>query len=486
MWKVIDDILGKGYGLLDYLELLYYFSVVLIPMSLPLTVLLASVMVYGDMAEKHELGSMKSSGISLMRMLRPGLGIALVIATFSLMASNQFKPAANKGFMKKIRSMKTNKLTFVFDEKIFNTEFKNYSIRIEKKLDDGRSIEGALIYDQSDPDKSILNVIGAKSGEMYTSPDQKYLIMDLKDGYSFKEIRGESHDRTRKNFKQQGRPVLRQNFSSMRKVFDLEKLMDLNVTNSNYKKYETMNAGELREVIDSLESQILTNAEKNLQFYEILKDRKKDSLNVPEDMDYEQKLQIEKNQAALSTKTKPKSKKYISRKYKFHIDQLSDQTKTLSELFTITDEDQYYRQGKKNIEALQGKINNNVYEDRRLKRDHAIHSYAFHRMYSWSLVCIIFLFVGAPAGALVRKGGFGYPMLIAIGFYLMFVMSTIIGEKLTRSGSLVAWQGAWLPCLLLLPFAIGLTWRALNDHQFSFNWQQLYSLLPERFQKKTT
>jgi len=106
---------------------------------------------------------------------------------------------------------------------------------------------------------------------------------------------------------------------------------------------------------------------------------------------------------------------------------------------------------------------NNKHEEKRLLRTKALHAFALHRMFSWASVCLIFLFIGAPAGALVRRGGFGYPMLIAIGFYLTFIMSSIIGEKLMRNGTLEAWEGAWLPCLILLPFAIFLTWRALND-----------------------
>ena len=129
LWKDIDSILGKGYGFFDFIELIYYFALASIPMALPLTILLSSVMVFGDMAEKYELSSVKSAGISFLRILKPGLMVAFGVFLFSILSSNYVKPAAYKGFFQKIRDMKTNKLTFAFDEKIFNKSKQKYTRR---------------------------------------------------------------------------------------------------------------------------------------------------------------------------------------------------------------------------------------------------------------------------------------------------------------------------------------------------------------------
>ncbi len=492
MWRVIDDILGKGYEITDYLELLSYFFMVLIPMSLPLTVLLASVMVYGDMAEKYELGSIKSSGVSLLRMLMPGLAIAMLIALFSVYSSNTLKPQSYKGYMKKYRAMKTNKLTFVFDEKVFNTDFKNYTIRIEEKEEDGRSIKGALIYDQSDVDKSVVNVIRAKSGEMYTSDDAKYLIMDLRDGYHHKELRANAASNARKSFKQQGRPVLRNNFTFMRKIFDLEALMDLSMTTSSYKAYETLNSAELMQVIDSLDIQILKKADENLYPYELFESDVKDSVEIPTDIPIgSMSIPDRPKRVMAKTKVLVKNKKeFVSDKFTFQPERMNGEITTLIEAVEIKMEKQYFIDRKKYIESRRSKNRSSILEYRNIVRTKQVHKYALYKIYSWAMVCIIFLFVGAPAGALVRKGGFGYPMLIAIGFYLAFVMSTIIGEKLTRNGSLQGWEGAWLPCIILVPFAIFLTWMALNDKQLSFSipdgkalWARLLSTVEPLYRR---
>jgi len=483
MWRVIDDILGKGYEVTDYLELLSYFFLVLIPMSLPLTVLLASVMVYGDMAEKYELGSIKSSGVSLLRMLMPGLVIAVGIASFSVYASNTLKPQSYKGYIKKYRAMKTNKLTFVFDEKVFNTDFKDFTIRIEEKEADGRTIKGALIYDQSDIDKSIVNVIRAKDGEMYTSEDAKYLIMDLRNGYHHQELREDLANNARKSFKQQGRPVSRTNFSFMRKVFDLEAVMDLSMTTSTYRAYEALNTFELIEAINTLDSQIVANAVDNLFPFIMFESEVIDSTDIPSDIPIASMTNSAKKRSdkviSKSIQTK-KKEKFASSQYTFHPEKLSEGISSLADAIEIKNTNLYYTQGIKSLESLLSKNATNVYQKHGLKRDREINKYALHKIYSWAMVCIIFLFVGAPAGALVRKGGFGYPMLIAIGFYLAFVMSTIIGERLTRNSSLQGWEGAWLPCIILVPFAIFLTWRALNDKQLSVSLTGVKALLPKK------
>ncbi|MFT4565591.1 MAG: lipopolysaccharide export system permease protein [Saprospiraceae bacterium] len=486
MWRVIDDILGKGYEIADYLELLSYFFLVLIPMSLPLTVLLASVMVYGDMAEKYELGSIKSSGVSLLRMLMPGLAIAILIALFSVFSSNTLKPQSYKGYIKKYRAMKTNKLTFVFDEKVFNTDFKNYTIRIEEKEEDGRTIKGALIYDQSDIDKSVVNVIRANSGEMYTSEDAKYLIMDLRDGYHYEELRQGLPSNARKSFKQQGRPLRRTSFTFMRKVFDLEALMDLSLTNSSYKAYETLNSQELITVIDSLDAQILNDVDENLFPYLMFESGGQDEFEMPSDIPtamMTKKMRRDREINSIPVHTREKAN-FISDKYNLKPDKLDEEISTLTEAIEIKNAKEYYKGRKQYTESRLSKNSSNIYENRRILRDREIHKYALYKIYSWALVCIIFLFVGAPAGALVRKGGFGYPMLIAIGFYLAFVMSTIIGEKLTRNSSLQGWQGAWLPCIILIPFAVFLTWRALNDKQLFFSFWDVRALWAKVFQKK--
>jgi len=435
---------------------------VMIPMALPLTILLASVMVYGDMAEKYELSSAKSAGVSLVRLLFPGLAIAILVAFLSLFASNFLRTVAFQGWSSKMKAMKTNKLTFAFDENIFNNDFKNYAIRIGEKDKDGRSIKDILIYDYSDSDKSVTNFIQAQGGEMYTSPDKRYLIMDLYDGYIFEEIRGATTAKSVQNFKVQGRPVLRYNFSSLRKVFDLEEVIDLSLTGASYRKYEMMNSLELLTTIDSLENNKIHVGTQNIHPFSLL------SKTKIKDFGGADKSNIERSKAFKKDRTE---KLALPIGTQISKERITEKIKSLEDIITLADSKAFYDQALKTKASMTSRNGQKKHDDFKIKRDIANHKFALHRMYSWALVCIIFLFIGGPAGAIVRKGGFGYPMLIAIGFYLAFVMTSIVGDKLVKSGSLEPVIGAWLPCLILLPFAVYLTWRAMLDNRPVIKWR---------------
>ena len=484
LWKVIDNILGKGYGMMDYLELLSYFALAIIPMSLPLTVLLSSVMVYGDMAEKYELSSAKSAGISFMRLLKPGLVISIGIFFFSLLASNFLKPQANEGFHKKMRDMKTNKLTFVFDEKIFNREFKDFSIRIGKKDKNGRSLDDVLIYDHTDTDDSVVNMIRAKKGDMYTTPDRRYLVMDLKDGFQMREMRSESADRSRKGFNAFGRPVVRFEFSTLRKVFDLTEMLDLNVVNVAYRQYDMMNTLELLHVIDSLNRGTEESIAKNIYEFNLF-NFQNDNPSATGDTSVTKKYaelyksrqeeiearrsvgekQFKVQEVAFKNRARNNTKKKENDRVQIYPERITDETRSLTEIVDLAQGEKLIEVTSRNTQGLKTNNSNNKQEVSMMARTKARYVFKLHQMYSWALVCIIFLFIGAPAGAIVRKGGFGYPLLIAIGFYLTFVMSSIIGEKLMASRAVTPPLGAWLPCLILMPFAVYLSWRALHDNR---------------------
>ena len=472
LWKVIDDILGKGYGLLDYLELLLYMSVVMIPLALPLTVLLSSVMIYGDMAEKYELTAIKSAGISLNRILGPGLAVAIFTMCFSLFSSNILKPDANQRFLKKMKDMKTNELTFVFDEKVFNREFQNYSIWIDKKEKDGRTVHGVRIYDHRDSDKSVLNMLYAESGEMYTTQDQKYLIMELDSGYQIKEIRSEAARQDQKSFNQPGRPVSRVYFSGIRKVFKLSELLNLNLNSISEKKLDVMNSWQLASLQDSLRDEITYKKERSMHHFgnltkpysKIAQDREegnedKDS-NAP--VSAQEKLN-ELKKPIPQRKSMPKT--ITSSKYKalFDVLEISPGDERIVDMLVPKQRRTVIDKAIKTATAMRDNTVNRGNEYRIKRASIKFAGLRLNQQFSWAAVCLIFLFIGGPAGAIVRKGGFGFPLLIAIGFYMVFIMTYITGEKLLKSGALESFTAAWLPCIILLPFAIILSYLALND-----------------------
>ena len=501
LWKNIDDLLGKGYETSDFIELIFYFAIGISPLALPLTILLSTVMVYGEMAEKHELTALKSSGTSLLRLLMPSMIVALLTMGLSILASNVLKPEASKKYQNKFRAMRTNQLTFAFDEKVFNQEFTNYSIWIDKKEEDGRTIHGIRIYNHSDPSKSVVDMIYAKRGEMYSTDDQKFLIMELYDGYLFKEIRGEAAIQDDKSFNKMGRPVNRVTFKKMRKSFDLSEMLNLNMTQSNYRQYDMMNSMELLAVIDSLDEYIYkTSLNSMYDFNKLTKDRSipdqdEFKMDIPTTVDTtinvkQSLIDISKRRVVTPSpivKPLPLVKKGIKR---IAVDIIKPfDLDSLALLTSIIRADHYYDVMQKaltNSQAIRDRAYNKGNEIRMKYEESKRYIHRLNQQYSSALVCLIFLFIGGPAGAIVRKGGFGLPLLIAILFYMTFIMSGIFGEKLMKSGAISPVLSAWLPCVLLLPFAIVLTYLALNDRNITgFYIKDKMLMLRNRFRKKT-
>ncbi len=475
LWKSIDDILGNGYSAIDYIDLIGNFSIALIPLALPLTILLSSVMVFGDMAEKYEILCLKSAGVSFGRMLLPGIAVATMIAFFSFYASNELRPAANARYMSKLRAMKTNKLTFVFDEKIFNKEFNNYSIYIDEKQPDGRTVKGILISDYTDPDKSLVNVTYAKSAEMFVTADQKYLIMNLDSGYQFSELRSETSDKQMHNYDIPARPVRRVEFSKLYKTFDLSQLLDLSRISMSYQEYEFMNCVQLSSRIDSLRAMNEDTRRSNIREFQIL--------SSSEDTDSIQRVSdsiaslnvIEASQTLAHPNVSTKRVIAPDIGVKIDFDRSSDpEVKSILQLIETKDTKDILDPLKSNIRAINDNVDTKRSDIKGMMSEIGKYQIRFHQQFSWALVCLVFLFIGAPAGIIVRKGGFGAPMLIATGFYILFIMLYISGERLLRSGALTAIYAAWLPTFVLMPFALVLSFRAFKDTKlFDFSMSRI-------------
>jgi lipopolysaccharide export system permease protein len=479
LWKTIDDIMGNGYKLIDFAQLIIDFSIVLIPLALPLTILLSSVMVFGGMSERFEILSMKSAGISFLRMIMPAFLVATLIASFSLFGSNYLKPAANERYVKKMRMMKTNKLTFVFDEKVFNQEFANYSIYIDHKDEDGRTVHGIHIGDYTDADKSIISTIYAKKGVMFVSNDEKYLVMQLDSGFQFQEIRSESADTRYSSYGVKARPVNRVEFASLEKVFDLSKLLDLNLTSVAYQEYDFLNSMELAERIDTLRTSIKENVEKVAKPFTIMVPIETDTtmLSVAD--------QAEKANLLRGKRVNEASIRSEAIGVKVHFDRVGQPgVDRLVDLIEFDKAKDVFNAMKANANAISDQIFNQRNENNRITAEIAKFQLRLHQQFSWATVCLVFLFIGAPAGIIVRKGGFGAPMLIATGFYLAFIMLYIAGERLLRSGSMNAVQAAWFPTVTLLPFALLLSWRAFNDFKLSSVGATISSVLKSVKQPK--
>ena len=251
LWLYIDELAGKGLTMLDIAELVVYYGVLMIPLAVPITILISSVMVFGEISEKFELSSMKSAGISLLRVMRYGVFIAIATFGFSLFVSNYLKPKAAYSFNSKLLSIRKKKPSISLNEKVFNKDFSAHTVYIGDKNKNGKDISKVKMYNHSQRGNVIFSFVTAEDGSMYSTEDEKYFIIDLRKGNQYQELRSNS-DRGRENY-----PFIKTTFKEWQKVFDLS---EFNLENINpglfSNKRELMNTVQLIAQVDSSTNRI--------------------------------------------------------------------------------------------------------------------------------------------------------------------------------------------------------------------------------------
>jgi len=473
LWLYIDDIAGKGLGLWLVLELLFYRSVGIIPMSLPLGILLASVMTLGSMGEFFELSSFKSGGISLFRIMRAILVFGLFAILFSLYCSNTLIPVANLKFGSRMFDIKQKKPALRLETGIFNDDLEGYAIHIGKKNADGKSIEDVLIYDHTESNIGRYKTVKAQHGELTITEDGKYMVMVLDNGMQYVE-NGNNLSPGEGKY-----PYTRTKFLRWQKVFDLSEF-ELSRTNEGLFKgnRSMMSSGELAMAVDSIFRDIDKKG-KEMGNYMVgfLPYLKTDSLylaKVPES------APPEGSPESNPSYTKPavdEGKTAAADPYMYQADlgnpvkQKSDvKTDTLTRLLNVFvpfEQPQLLSKAKSIIRTIGTQSGATAESVRQLNDNGVKHIYDLNAKYSIAVACFLFVLIGAPMGAIVRKGGFGYPILISTLFFMVFVVLTIVCRKVAESLIIPAIAAAWLPNLILFPVAMILTWLAMNDSSLS-------------------
>ncbi|MCB0566996.1 MAG: LptF/LptG family permease [Phaeodactylibacter sp.] len=516
LWLYIDDIAGKGLGFFLIIELLAYKCVSLIPMALPLAVLISSVMVLGNQAERYELSSFKSAGVSLWRIMRPMMFIAAGATAFSFFCSNNLIPVANLKFGSRMYDIQRQKPALRLDAGVFNDDFDGYAIHIGKKAPDGKHIEHVLIYDHSDASKGRLSQIVAESGEMYATEDGGYFVMNLQNGHQYMETEPTASN-SRRSF-----PFVRTNFRSWNKVFDLGEFQ-LNRTNEELfaSNRSMLTSGQLKEAVDSLDIKIsrreksMSNQIANFFFFmevdsTFLSEPDEDEEGAPPPQEQEQEeeqkdtvgppatpesstSEIPVNTPArsperLSSPTPPPTvvtarKKFEGNPMDQEIDKPLDEYQHFYELFKKTDQRRLRNKAKSFVRSIHAHSESAMRSLDRLMESRVKHVYELHTKYSMAVICFIFLFIGAPMGAIVRKGGFGYPILISIIFFMLFIVLTIFCRKIAESFILTAAAAAWVPCSVLLPIGLVLTVKAMNDSKL-VNPDRFFILFNKIFKRR--
>jgi lipopolysaccharide export system permease protein len=421
LWKWVDELVGKGLEMSVITELFSYAMLSMVPLALPMAVLLSSLMTFGGLAEHYELASLKSAGLSLMRIMRPLIIFCSLITIGAFFFSNYLLPYTNLKMLSTLFDIRQQKPALNIKEGVFYNEIDGYSIRIRKIQKDGQNLEDIMIYDHTDQAGNT-NLTVAEQGKMYMTPDKRYLVIELKNGCSYEDIWKEressiTHPFVRMNFKNE---VIRMDLSG----FQMQRT-DQDLFKENDKM---LNGEQLQAYIDTVSWEIEKDRS---QFYDGL------------------------TNAYLS-----RTKKYWNR-----IDSLKTPVKEGDFLagFSPVERAKVYEVALNNARNCKQTADSKKEEIE--GEEHAVLRYKieFWRKYSLSLACLIMFFIGAPLGAIIRKGGMGLSVVVSVIFFIIFWVLAIIGEKLSKEGVVPPEFGMWIGCLVYLPLGIWLTIKATAD-----------------------
>lgn len=462
LWMYIDRIAGKGVGFFVLVELISYMSISMFPLALPIAVLITSVMTFGNLAERYELSSMKSAGVGLFRIMRPLMVFGCLISIFSFVCNNYLIPVSNLQFKSRLHDIQKQKPMLNMEEGLFNDDFEGYSIRLGDKKADERTIGDVLIYDHSASNKGQLTAITADSGEMYVNT-QDFFIMDLYNGTQYSELQP-TKPRDKKD-KSKSYPYVRTSFRQWTKVFDLREF-DLNRTDTElFKSHHSMlNASQLATAIDSIDerqaarvSNLSKNVTRNFRLFDF---RDTTSWYFRNNQSLKKKRNRPERKIPRGREALPRDTNYVLAELDYFV-----------QTFPKEKQKELANRAKTTVSSLHGQVGSTVRAMDRSRVSRVKHVFELHSKFAFALSCLLFLFVGAPMGAIVRKGGFGYPLLIAILFFVLFIVAAQFSKNIAERAVIDPVLSAWLPVLIFLPICSFLTIRAMNDRGLgSFGW----------------
>ena len=457
LWKFIEEIIGKGIEPLVVLEMVFYKSVSLFPLALPIAVLLAGVMVMGNMAERYELSSFKSAGVSLLRILFPLFSISGLICLFSFYCSNTIIPLANLKYQSRLYDIRNQKPTLSIEPGVFNEDFRGYAIRVGKKHRDKQTIEDIMVYDDTQRNRGGMSVVTAQKGKMYVSDDDGAFVMTLYDGYQYAEAEAQNRPNSL--------PFTVSHFKEWTRRFDLSEFQLDRTEEEQFKGHHMMkSARQIALELDTLDEELELTRKGSRTTYLIFGD----STSIRGDKNI---FVDTVNVGVLKQSNIGFRMLYDSSRAAVRYNQLSSMLdklkvvkgKSIAETIPAS----FLREKKSeitsNVTIQQSSVDRNERTIERLELTRRKHLYQLHWKFSLAIACIVMMMIGGPMGTIVRKGGFGYPLLVSIIFFTFFIMSNISCQKLNETKALNPVLAAWLPVLMLSVIAIFLTYKALND-----------------------
>lgn len=414
----MDDIIGKGMTTLVLIKFFSYSFITFVPVAMPLAVLLSSIMTFGNLAENYELAAMKSSGLSLFKILRPLFFFIVFLSGVTFVFNNFVLPSVTLKSAHLLWDIRQAKPTLSIKEGIYYNQLKGYSIKTAKKNKDGKTLYNLSIYDHHEGMGNNIQLY-ADSGYMQPSADTNYLQLRLNDGVRYDDAIKEEDQKT-------SRPLTQLFF----------KQLNVNVDMSDFKMKNT-------------EEDLFKNHHEMMDVWQI--DYELDSFNIS----IFSKYRYLRNQF---------TNYFFNRTY--HTASQSKKHHNLKAFYATLNKDDFRRSVEnaqnlaRNSSGFIDSVNDELTGIRYRRNDFHL---GWHKKINISFACIVLFFVGASLGAIIRKGGMGLPVVVAVLFFLLYYIVNIIYERMVDEGIYNVVFGAWFPLCLFLPLGIFLTYKAAKD-----------------------
>lgn len=423
LFKYIDDLIGKGFEWYVIMELIGYQCAVQLSMALPLSMLLSSIMTFGNLGESYELVAIKAAGVSLRKAMQPLFLLVGLFAGGSFLFSDYILPVVNLKMGSLLWDVRNKKADFLIKPGIFNSSIPGYSIRAKSKSKDGTILNDLLIYDNS-TGTAASTVTLAKEGYMYNSRDQNYMILKLVDGVRYQESR--SNNSKTYDPRQQ---FTRFYFKETETKFNMESFAMKNTDESLFKSHHQMlNLRQLKLKSDT--NKMVIDSVSRISY-----------LEMQHNILYTSRYYNETNDTTLA-KITPTAKilDYIPK----------DNRRSI--IGSALSQSQQFKDVNFRSAEYQALI------DKDLRYD-----IEFHRKFTLAVSCLLLFAIGAPLGAIIRKGGLGAPVVMSIIFFLIYHIISTVAEKSAKEGAITPFWGMWMAIIVLTPLAGFLTYKSTTD-----------------------
>lgn len=441
VWLFISELAGKDLDLILVVKFLLFSMPRIIPLVLPLSVLLASIMTFGNLAENYEFAAMKSSGISLQRAMRVLIIFICVLSFVAFWFANNVIPYAEYKFVNFRKNIAQAKPAMAIAEGQFN-DVGTYNIKVNKKSgENGNILTGVTIHEKANNYGENKTVIKAKNGELISNEKCSILKLVLNDGYYYQDVTPKKYeDRTKL-------PFVKGQFKKQIINIDLSELNKTDDTQESVGSTNGMlNVNELRYTLDSLN--------KNL---------KNEIVSFSENIN--QRVGIKSSPKVIKTEKKKKPL-----------------PNNLLSLYTNKQKSDLLKMAASNVTSNIYSIETTQKDLKDKQRDINKHLTALYEKFVIAFACFLMFFIGAPLGAIIRKGGLGLPIVFAVLIFITFHFINTFGKRLSQEGGMTPFMGSWMSSFILSPLAILLTYRATNDNGL-INFDAITTPILQLFQK---